>query len=421
MATISPDEKYRLLVSKWGVEETKKRIAELKAQGRVASNLRAVDLLYQEVQWELVEGNVALQGFYLGTYKRGPPGLEVTETYLLAKGGVTTLRFDNPEILLPLDEEEGHGVLASVSVTKVDRVKNVGTGEVQLRVNDGAEIARVNLPPQLMSDWAIPLDEVADTPKPVLVVEAIAEVRDVVPPSGWQEVDGGRRQRVAEVAPLPIVTKKGEINLQLQLGGDGGRVSAKVNSGEELLLLLDTTGNMPDTEDPQQWFDWIQERALTDHEKVLAELRSLAGRQIVVFGSGGSEIQRKDAKGKREILQLSGSFITTKQFGFMISYKNACALVTRLAQGEPVAAARPSAAVAPAPGAAKPAQEVKVPIQDAVLATVGENGATQGDVKKLLRTYNTEELVDGVEALVTSGTIRFDRETKRYVMATKKE
>jgi hypothetical protein len=70
---LSPEEKQRHLISKWGLDETKRRTAELISTGKAHSKLSAVDRLYQEIQWEPIETNATLRGFYLGTYKRGPP------------------------------------------------------------------------------------------------------------------------------------------------------------------------------------------------------------------------------------------------------------------------------------------------------------------------------------------------------------
>src|SRR5438445_13454164 len=96
---VSPEEKHRLLVDRWGQEETAKRIKELRENvsgtgPRAASTLRAVDILFQEAQWETVQSNALVRGFYLGSYRRGAPGFEQDETYVLMEGGPTRVVVD---------------------------------------------------------------------------------------------------------------------------------------------------------------------------------------------------------------------------------------------------------------------------------------------------------------------------------------
>lgn len=405
--TISPEEKNRLLVSRWGAETVKQRIKTLMESGRAQSKVRAVDVLYNEAQWEPIEENISLSGFYLGTYKRGIPGQEIQESYVLTPKGVTALNPDSAQLFSQLETLQNRGILAPIQLVGVDRVKNIGTGEEKWHLRQDAALNRVNLPMPFVSDWATPLAEVVDSPKPVLVVGPISAVRDSVPSEGWTTTDTGRRRRADGVAPYPVINKDGEVNLRLNIGDTDDRVSVKINTGDELLQLLIAD----DTPNPSDWFHWIENHALGKHEEVMEELRAFVGRTLVVFGSGGSEIRRRDESGKTELLQLSGSFVTTTQFGFVMNWQKAEEVVRALSVGEAIAQTTPSRAVA---GPAEPTAPKK-PIQEAFLELVGETGASKEDVKKLLKEHSGDELVDTINKLTADGTIAYDASAKKYV------
>ena len=415
---ISPEEKQRHLINKWGLDTTRERIAELIATKKAHSKLSAVDRLYQEIQWEPIETNAILQGFYLGSYTRGPPGGQQTrETYLLTKDGPQLVRFAEEELLDSLEQAHGQGRLAPIELSGVDRAKNIETDVVALQATRAASIKRINLSPQLLDEWANRIDQVTDTPKPFFLSQPIFSVRDVVPSEGWQDAGGGRRQRVTGVPPLPVVNNDGEVNLRLSLGGDSVRVSYKILNGEELLRLLDPE-DISEGSSPKEWSDWIQASALKDHEKVMTELRSFEGRRLVVFGMGGSEIQVKDAETQqRKTVQLSGSFITSAQIGFLMTWHAASTQVEKLGEGEQVIAPRPSAAAPPAP-IAKPSQPAPKgkSARDAILDLIAEKGGSlsREEMKALAGSYGIG-IVEDVNALIAEGVIRVDTTTKRYV------
>ncbi len=409
---ISPEEKNRLLVSKWGIETVKQRIKTLMESGRAQSKIRAVDILFNEAQWEPIEENVTLSGFYLGTYKRGPPGQEIQESYVLTPQGVTNLNPDAGQLFAPLETLHNKGILAPIQLAGVDRVKNIGTGDERWHLRPDATLNRVNLPMPFLAEWATSLEEVSDAVHPVLVVGPIGAVRDSVPPEGWVTTDTGRRRRADGVAPYPVINKDGEVNLRLTIGDADSRVSVKISRGDELLALLLPDDVAGDTDRSiQDWFKWVEENALRDHNAVMQELRAFVGRTLVVFGSGGSEIRRRDESGRTEVLQLGGSFVTTTQFGFLMNWQKAEAIVKALSVGEAVAQAPPSQAVGAAPAAEAP----KRPIQEEFLELVGETGASKEDVKKLLKTHSGDELVDAINKLTADNTIAYDANAKKYV------
>lgn len=405
MAAIPPEEKRRLLDEKLGAEEVKRQIGELKRQGLASGNLRAIDILFQEAQWEPEELNVQLRGFYLGTYKRGPPGLQATESFVLTPSGTLALRPERPEVFEELDGLDRHGVLAPIELT-VDKYRHIASSETRTRLGRDATVKRINLPPQLMNDWATPPDEIPDEPGPVFVVEPISVVRDVMPADAWVDDGQGRRRRAEGVSAFPVVNKEGEVNVRLSLGDDSARLSVKVTSGDDLLALL----KEGDVDNEQEWFDWIEGKALADHESVMGELRAFEGRTVVAFGSAGREIRRRGEGGKQEVISLSGAFLSTTQWGFMMGWDNAVQQVMNLGQGDPVMEARPSAAAAP-----RAPTKPELPIEDALLKLIGKKGATKDDLKSLLKVYGAEELVDAVTGLTEAGTIRQDG--KRYVKA----
>jgi hypothetical protein len=333
------------------------------------------------------------------------------ETYILTKDGPQKIHFADTDVL---EQFAMDGHLAPVELTGIDRAKNIESQAEVLRATNGVAIKRVNLPGQLLGEWANRIEQVQDAPHPVFLSESIFAVRDVVPPDGWAAVEGSsRRQRVTQVPPYPVITENGEVNLKLSLGGDSARVSLSIPKGDELMRLLE----QDDSDNPKEWFAWVQDASLKGHhEQVMQELKAFQGRRLVVFGMGGSEIQTKDPDTQqRKTIQLSGAFITTTQLGFVMTWANAMKRIEEMAQGEQLVAPKPSAA-APAPKPTAPsAPTEKKPIREALLEMIGEQGATKEDVKGLLKVYTPPELVEIVEKLNNEGVVKYDSAAKKYI------